>query len=550
MPRAAATFLRVVLVLSAALISSLCLASSALADNCGTSGTFTITANHIVSSSSCVGTVTVPSSVTHIDASAFYGSGITAVTFTAPSSLTTIGTYAFRNTASLTSITLPNSVTSIGNFAFLNATALTSINIPSGVTNFGFSAFDGASSLTKLTIPGGTTISEQVFARMAALQRVEFLGNQPSCNGIMGYCNSIFDGSPNVTVYRFASATGWPAIGTAYFSRPQAYLVLPPATLVAVGGDTSATLTVTAPSAGPTPATYTVEAVGDASKTCTITAPATSCIVTGLTNGTSYTFTAKSNTTSPVAISDTSGASNAVTPQVPAPNAPGTPTAIAGDAQATITVTAGSGGAPVTYLVTTVEDNAKTCTVTAPATSCTITGLTNGTSYTFTVTATNAGGTSSPSNASAAVTPVAPASDGVTALMTSSTGTSTQTRPLPATSTRTRTSIITTFTAPGPGVAHQVGTTPTNRRNPRAATLTVCTFTKTIANAGKTSLTCNLTSAAKRARMTRAIVITLTTTFTPTSGTPMVSTKTIRLPRTASPAAPEQNNNQPSNVTG
>jgi hypothetical protein len=44
--------------------------------------------------------------------------------------------------------------------------------------------------------------------------------------------------------------------------------------------------------------------------------------------------------------------------------------------------------------------------------------------------------------------------------------------------------------------------------------------------------------------------VTLTTTFTPPSGTSMASTKTIRLPRTPAPKAPVQTSTTPSAVTG
>ena len=152
--------------------------------------------------------------------------------------------------------------------------------------------------------------------------------------------------------------------------------------------------------------TYTVTA-GPGGATCTVTSPATSCVVTGLTNGTSYTFT--STATNSIGTSSASAASSAVVPGPP--GVPATPTGVVGDTQVTVSVTAGSGGTPVTYTVTTVEDNTKTCTVTAPATSCVVTGLTNGTPYTFTATATNGSGSSAASSASSAVTP-APASSG------------------------------------------------------------------------------------------------------------------------------------------
>jgi uncharacterized repeat protein (TIGR02059 family) len=91
------------------------------------------------------------------------------------------------------------------------------------------------------------------------------------------------------------------------------------------------------------------------------------------------------------------------------PGTPPAPTAVPGDGQATVTVAAGSGVAPTSYIVTAVGTSpAQTCTVTGASGSCVVTGLTNGTAYTFTATATNTdpAATSASSPASTAVTPV------------------------------------------------------------------------------------------------------------------------------------------------
>jgi hypothetical protein len=97
------------------------------------------------------------------------------------------------------------------------------------------------------------------------------------------------------------------------------------------------------------------------------------------------------------------------------PGTPGIPTAVAGNAEATVTVSAPtSGGTPTSYTVTASPGDAM-CMFTGASGSCTLFGLTNGTAYTFTTTATNAGGTSD--NASAAsnsITPAAPAAAPVT----------------------------------------------------------------------------------------------------------------------------------------
>ncbi|MBU3703674.1 MAG: hypothetical protein FGM42_04785, partial [Ilumatobacteraceae bacterium] len=149
---------------------------------------------------------------------------------------------------------------------------------------------------------------------------------------------------------------------------------------------------------------YTVTA-SPGGRTCTVTVPETSCVVTGLTNGTSYTFT--STATNTAGTSAASAASAAATPAVAASGVPGIPTVVAGDGQVTVTIVAPSaGGTPVSYTVT-ASPGGRTCTVTVPETSCVVTGLTNGTSYTFTSTARNTGGTSAASAASAAATPMA-----------------------------------------------------------------------------------------------------------------------------------------------
>ena len=73
-----------------------------------------------------------------------YGLGI--IEFDRP--VTTIGSYAFSNCTSLTSVIIPNSVTSIGDWAFRNCSKLTSVTIPNSVTSIGDCAFEFCFSLT------------------------------------------------------------------------------------------------------------------------------------------------------------------------------------------------------------------------------------------------------------------------------------------------------------------------------------------------------------------------------------------------------------------
>jgi predicted phage tail protein len=134
-----------------------------------------------------------------------------------------------------------------------------------------------------------------------------------------------------------------------------------------------------------------------------------SCTITGLDNGTSYTF----ETVARLATWSTpvSAASAAITPAA-LPGAPTAVTAAAGNAQASVSWAAPlfTGGVPIaSYTATAVEDPSKNCSTGNGATTCIVTGLSNGTSYTFTVTATNSAGTSPASSPSAAVVPTAPA---------------------------------------------------------------------------------------------------------------------------------------------
>ncbi|HWX46206.1 MAG TPA: fibronectin type III domain-containing protein [Solirubrobacteraceae bacterium] len=192
-----------------------------------------------------------------------------------------------------------------------------------------------------------------------------------------------------------------------------------PTGVSATAANGSATVTWTAPASGTSPiSSYTVTpyigASAQAPTTVTGSPPTTSATVSGLTNGTTYTFTVTA--TNAVGTGPPSAASNPVTPSAPtAPSAPSAVTATSGNASATVTWSApASNGSSITsYTVTpyigSSPQPATTVTGSPPASSATVTGLTNGTTYTFTVTATNAIGTGPPSPASNAATPTATA---------------------------------------------------------------------------------------------------------------------------------------------
>ncbi|WP_270886707.1 DUF4082 domain-containing protein [Pedococcus sp. 5OH_020] len=202
-----------------------------------------------------------------------------------------------------------------------------------------------------------------------------------------------------------------------------------PTGVAATAGDGSAAVSWTAPANGGSAVTsYTVTpfigATAQSPSTVTGSPPATTTTVTGLTNGTSYTFTVSA--TNAVGTGPASSPSSAVTPTGPtAPAAPTAVTATAGDSSAVVGWTAPSnGGSPITsYTVTpyvgAAAQTPTTVTGSPPVTTTTVAGLTNGTAYTFTVSATNAVGAGPESAASSAVTPapatVPAAPSGVTA---------------------------------------------------------------------------------------------------------------------------------------
>ena len=99
--------------------------------------------------------ITIPDGVTSIGSKAFsYCSNLASITI--PDSVTSIGDQAFYFCRKLTSITIPNSVTSIGSEAFSYCN-LASITIPDSMTSIGYRAFFNCSKLASITIPDSVT---------------------------------------------------------------------------------------------------------------------------------------------------------------------------------------------------------------------------------------------------------------------------------------------------------------------------------------------------------------------------------------------------------
>ena len=181
-----------------------------------------------------------------------------------------------------------------------------------------------------------------------------------------------------------------------------------PAAPTATAGITSATVSWVAPANNGSAITgYTVTPykAGVAQTPVSYDASATTRTLTGLTAGSSYTFTVAA--TNATGTSAASAQSAAVTPYA-LPDAPSIAAATAGDSAATLTwTTPNSNGSPITgYVVTPyIGSTAQQTQTFSAATTQTVTGLTAGTAYTFTVAAVNQAGTGPASAASTPVTP-------------------------------------------------------------------------------------------------------------------------------------------------
>lgn len=178
-----------------------------------------------------------------------------------------------------------------------------------------------------------------------------------------------------------------------------------PTSVVGTPGNQQVSVAFTPPSAlGTGTVSYTATSSPGSFTTTGASSP---LVVTGLDNGTAYTFTVTA--TNSFGFS-TSEASASVTPRT-VPSAPAAPTATRGNVSAAVSWTAPSNGgnAISDYIVQYSSNSGSTWTTftdgVSTTTSTNVTGLVNGTAYVFQVAAVNDAGTGSYSSASSSVTP-------------------------------------------------------------------------------------------------------------------------------------------------
>ncbi|MBR0463978.1 MAG: leucine-rich repeat domain-containing protein [Clostridia bacterium] len=99
--------------------------------------------------------VSIGPGVTNVVRNAFYESAVRSLEL--PEGLTSVGSYAFKDCASLKDFTIPESVTYIGESAFFGCTGLTAVDLPSGLGTVSANAFSSCSKIATVTVRGMDT---------------------------------------------------------------------------------------------------------------------------------------------------------------------------------------------------------------------------------------------------------------------------------------------------------------------------------------------------------------------------------------------------------
>jgi large repetitive protein len=377
--------------------------------------------------------ITMPSGVTPEGA---YGSGWTCAAPSGQVITCTDSSTPFAAGSSLPAITMEGIVTASG----VTASAIASGTVATASSTDGSPGFAGSAAAgTPPTAPAGITLSSTsgsvaggnpvtVSGSNIAAATVIYVGTTsqqqagtpsvllPCATGQTSGCFTA-NGNGTLTIPSMpsvaAAATDTVTVVTNGIAGTASYTYTDkpgtPAAPTATAGATSATVTWTAPASNGSPITgYTVTPFlnGVAQTPVAYDASTTTRTLTGLTAGSSYTFTVAA--VNAIGTGPASTQSTAVVPFT-LPGAPTIGTAAAGDSAATVTWTApaSNGFSAITgYVVTPyIAGVAQTPqTFSSTATTQTVTGLTPGTSYTFRVAAVNAAGTGPASAASGAVT--------------------------------------------------------------------------------------------------------------------------------------------------
>jgi hypothetical protein len=380
--------------------------------------------------------VVIPDTVTTIDEWAFSFNSLTSLEI--PSSVTSIAKSVFESN-DLASVMFLGDAPASSSYTFYDNPSLTEINVAFGATGFS-DTYLGLPVVRFKTVPDAPTgVSAAIGNGQAVVSWTTPAndGGDPitgytvtsspaggTCSTVVGVsldANScLVIGLTNGTAYTFTVVAR--NLRGSSISSEDSSAVTPatvpdePTGVSATPGNGQAVVSWTAPvdNGGAAITGYTVTS-SPAGGTCTtvvgISLNANSCVVTGLTNGTAYTFTVAARNLQ--GTSTSSEESSAVTPAT-VPDAPTLVSAITRDKEAVVSwiEPVNDGGSEITGYTVTSNPESLTCTtfvgISLDDNSCVVTDLTNETAYTFTVIATNANGSSVSSQASSAVTPSEP----------------------------------------------------------------------------------------------------------------------------------------------
>ncbi len=183
-----------------------------------TDGSVTSIGSYAFEDCTSLTSITIPDSVTSIGSSAFY-SCTSLENVTIGNGVESIGSYAFYGCTSLASITIPDSVVNIGEYAFRGCTSLESITIPDGVTSIGSGAFYNCTTLASITIPDSvTSIGGSAFSGCTSLESITIPDGVTSIGSYAFYdCYSldsvtIGSGVTSIGNYAFSGCTSLESI--------------------------------------------------------------------------------------------------------------------------------------------------------------------------------------------------------------------------------------------------------------------------------------------------------------------------------------------------
>ena len=295
-------------------------------------------------------------------------------------------------------------VSAASSAAFYSSTAsAASPTVPTAPTLLGAQSADGALSVSwSANGDGGSPVTSFKASANDGTNTFSCTSSTNSCN-ISGLTNGVSYVIAVIATNAVGDSAPSSTLSATPFTTPTA-----PTLVSAQGANGTIAVNWSANSNGGSAVTLFTASANDGTNTFTCTSSASSCVISGLTNGVSYSVTVVATNRAGDSV-----ASNALsgTPFT----TPTAPTLIsAKGANGTISVNwsaNNNGGSSVTSFTARAFDGTKTTTCQSIASSCVITGVTNGVSYSVTVVATNGAGDSSPSFAMTAVpftTPTAP----------------------------------------------------------------------------------------------------------------------------------------------